>query len=402
MPSTILRALRTGRTFSSTPPLSVSIPSLGQASSPLPPRLGVAQHAIRSHHQINGIQLARYDSSVLGIALSTDDPTHESTSEIIKDVLSFHLTFQYGSQVETALSVTAMLIGLTLVFLGVRLFRPLLFALTWLLVGGAVFFISMLVSSHNSMSSFIAGCVIGLVFAALTIKIWRLALFIAGGAFGFVLWLMFQSLFPSVMSTPAAMYSVLAVAVLVCGYIGMSMEKIALLASTPVLGAFLFLQGLNHFIRSDVNAFQLLTSQGERMCQSNGWCFGLYAAIIGLAAAGMVVQWKYTADLAPIAKSATSPKVHREKSKQKNAPEMIILSSPKNKKQNPFLSNYHPSSPTVRSPFSSTSSRARSCYSSSPSASSGYGNPFGTNSRSGSSSYGYDSQPSVETEYFEG
>lgn len=323
----------------------------------------------RSPH-LAPMELNRYDSG-LGLSIATSNPSgqDESTAEIIRDALTFHLTFEYGDSIETLVAVCAMVVGLTLVFLGVRLFRPLLFALSWLLVGGLVFFISMLISK-NSTSSFIAGTIVGFVLAALVVKLWRVSLFVVGALFGVVLYILFSSLFPSAVATPAAPYVLCIVSAVGFGYLATLMEKNALLITTPVLGAFLFVQGLDHFVHWNLNAFELLTPDGQHKCAGKAICFGLYAALLSLAALGVWVQWNYTADLG-----------HGKVPKRVGPNEMVVLSSPSKKQQ---------------ATAAAASAKKKKLSTAAGDDREGYGNPFATRR----SAYG--GSASVESEYFEG
>jgi hypothetical protein len=322
------------------------------------------------HPHLQPMDLNRYDSG-MGLAIVSKGPD-ESTAEIIRDALTFQLTFEHGESVETMIAVFAMLVGLALVFVGVRLFRPLLFALSWLLLGGLIFFISMLIS-ENSTSSFIAGTIIGFVFAALVVKLWKVSLFVVGGLFGIVLYILFSSLFPSAVSSPAAPYLLCIGSAIGFGYLATQMEKNALLVATPVLGAFLFLQGLDHFIHMNLNAFELLSPDGQKKCSGNAMCFGLYAALISLAAVGIYVQWKWT---------AFGLLGHGKPTKKVGSNEMVVLSSPTKKQQ-----------------AATSAGKKGADKGSEHSSGNPFGNPFATRrSAYPSSAYG----GSVESEYFEG
>ena len=225
--------------------------------------------------------------------------------------------------------------------------------------------------SENSTSSFIAGTVIGFVFAVIVVKLWKVSLFVVGGLFGIVLYILFSSLFPSAVASPAAPYLLCIGAAIGFGYLATQMEKPALLIATPVLGAFLFLQGLDHFIHAHLNAFELLSPDGQKMCSGNPACFGLYAALLSLAAVGIYVQWRWTAfGLLGNGKPV---------SKKVGPNEMVVLSSPTKKQQ-----------------LAATGGGKKGTDHGS---SGGFGNPFASRrSAYPTSSYG----GSVESEYFEG
>ena len=236
--------------------------------------------------------------------------------------------------------------------------QPLLFALCWLFIGGFSYFVSMLLCG-DSFRSLMWGLAVGLVGALVGLKVLRASLALVGALAGFVLWLVFQSLFPSVLDTDLSRFMMLTLVVLSAGFLAVKAQKPALLVCTPLLGSFLLLQGIDHFAAAGLGAFRLLTSEGKRACEGRGACFGLYAALLVVTIAGIVIQWKWTANFG-VPGALSSPRVKSNGSKA--LPEMIVLASPSNNKSsgNPFAS--------AKSP---------------PSASKAYGDPFlNTNRRS--------------------
>jgi len=235
------------------------------------------------------LQLSVYNDASLGVGVQAGNNPgggEQSAAQTAADVLTFNLHFTFGPQVEHAIAVFAILSGLALVAFGVRLFRPLLFAVSWMFIGGLTFFISMLFCK-DSTKSFIAGSVIGFVGGLVILKLWRVSLALVGAASGFVLWLIFQSLFPSAFPHDGARYLTMACAIVLFGALAIRGEKSALLALTPLLGAFLLLQGLDHFVPGmGLGAFRLLTPEGSHSC-TGAKCFGLYAALVGLTAIGL-------------------------------------------------------------------------------------------------------------------
>jgi len=79
----------------------------------------------------------------------------------------------------------------------------------------------------------------------------------------------------------------------VCVCVSVCMEKYWLLVSTPILGSFLAIQGIDHFANLDINVFGTL--QGTAQCSTDE-CYGLWAGVCGLALAGMLIQYRWTAD----------------------------------------------------------------------------------------------------------
>jgi len=285
----------------------------------------MAGRFVSAHFQ--PLQLSAYSDPTLGVGVSTSDPGDDSAAQVAKDMLSFNLHFSFGPQVEHAVALFALLSGMALIGFGVRLFRPLLFATSWLFIGGLTFFISMLFCK-DSTKSFIAGSIIGFVGGLVMVKLWRLSLALVGAASGFVLWLLLQSLWPSLFPHDGARYLVLACLVVLCGALAVRGEKTALLACTPLLGAFLLLQGLDHFVKAELNAFRLLTPEGAHNC-AGAKCFGLYAALVALSIIGWYVQLRWTAKDPLFGKRKaeerqTAPGVRNSK----NIPELMVFPAP--------------------------------------------------------------------------
>jgi hypothetical protein len=84
------------------------------------------------------LQLSVYNDASLGVGVqagSNPGGGEQSAAQTAADVLTFNLHFTFGPQVEHAIAVFAILSGLALVAFGVRLFRPLLFAVSWMFIG---------------------------------------------------------------------------------------------------------------------------------------------------------------------------------------------------------------------------------------------------------------------------
>jgi len=78
------------------------------------------------------------------------------------------------------------------------------------------------------------------------------------------------------------------------GIIALKMEKIWLLLGTPLVGTFLFIQGVDYWVVPPMNVFQILdTSQGG--CTLAG-CYVLYSAVLGGTLLGLFVQYRYTSE----------------------------------------------------------------------------------------------------------
>merc|ERR1712083_324587 len=141
--------------------------------------------------------------------------------------------------------------------------------------------------------------IMGIILGAVTIKLWKFALFCMGVGVGFIAWTTVKALASQYMTTDYIIYGSLAGACLICGIIALKMEKYWLLIGTPIVGAFMFTQGIDHFLEQNVNVFQILdTVGGDTAGCSITECYILYAMVIGLAFIGFVVQYRCTSEMA--------------------------------------------------------------------------------------------------------
>jgi len=90
-------------------------------------------------------------------------------------------------------------------------------------------------------------------------------------------------------------YVALAITMIVLGVFSVWMEQYWLLIATPVLGTFMFFQGLNKFTSWGINAFATLN--GDETCTSQQ-CFAIYAGMVTMCVSGMLVQYELTSKFA--------------------------------------------------------------------------------------------------------
>lgn len=190
------------------------------------------------------------------------------------------------------LAIVAMVVGLILAFFGTRLFKYTLFIIAFLF-GAALGFFIVVKLGGASDGALVAAAILGLILGALAVKIWKASLFLLGAGCGFILWTVFKALFPNVLDSDALLYGVLAGCCLVLGLIAVKMEKVWLLFGTPLVGTFLFIQGVDYFLDPHLNVFQLLdTSSGCTFAS----CYVLYAAVFGGSLFGLFIQYRYTSE----------------------------------------------------------------------------------------------------------
>jgi hypothetical protein len=199
-------------------------------------------------------------------------------------------------ELDVLVAIVLLTIGTIFLFFGTRLFKYTLF-FCCAVIGACLGYYAVVLISENTKVALIVGGVMGLMLGALATKLWKLAIFLLGAACGFVLWLTFKALFPDVLDSEALLYGTLVGLCLVLGLIGLKLEKVWLLIGTPILGSFMFLQGLNVFIpEEDLNVFQIL-HYAKSGCLSDA-CYTLYGLVLGVAALGFLVQWRCTSEWA--------------------------------------------------------------------------------------------------------
>jgi len=123
-----------------------------------------------------------------------------------------------------------------------------------------------------------------------------LGLVLAGAFAAFVLWSAWLTLFPHIIPA-GALYTALAVVLLVGGIVAWWYQKWILLFATPVLGTFLLSEGLSKFEHNDSLSLSVFDAlHGRSYCTSDN-CFGLFAGLVAVALLGLGVQWFFTSGL---------------------------------------------------------------------------------------------------------
>jgi hypothetical protein len=229
----------------------------------------------------------------------TDNLTNNTVTQTMHDIMtkSYTLDFTGGAEIQTAIAIVMLIVGATLVYFGCRVFKFTLFALIFTGVAGVVYFSGMSDPTANQKVVFGVAIATGFVCGLLAIKLWRLALFAVGAFVGFVLWLTYKSLYPesAIMGDEIVAYAALAIMMTVLGVFSVWMEQYWLLVATPVLGTFMFFQGLNKFTSWGINAFATLN--GDETCTSQQ-CFAIYAGMVTMCVSGMLVQYEVTSKFA--------------------------------------------------------------------------------------------------------
>lgn len=141
----------------------------------------------------------------------------------------------------------------------------------------------------------IAAAVCGLVVGVAALKVWKLSIFLIGAGVGLCIWLTVKALFPQWFEDEAAYYISLIATIIVFGLISTKMEKTWLLFGSPVLGAFVFVQGIDTFVEEDLNVFQILDFGENAGCNITA-CYVLYSMVIVLSIVGFLIQYFFTSE----------------------------------------------------------------------------------------------------------
>lgn len=216
------------------------------------------------------------------------------TNPFDEDILDYELDFAGGVAVSVILAVVMIIIGLMLVIAGCRLFKWTLFTVAFILGSFLGYYLFFNLIPDDTQSCLIAAAVVGLVLGVAALKVWKLSIFLIGAAVGMCLWLTAKALFPELFEDEAVFYISVIVTVVIFGCISMKMEKTWLLIGTPILGAFILVQGVDSFIPQDLNVMQILDFKNGG-CKLEE-CYVLYSAVIVLSLLGMFIQYRFTSE----------------------------------------------------------------------------------------------------------
>lgn len=255
----------------------------------------------------------------------------------------FNLDFAGGGAFEVITAIVLMVIGFGFLFWGSQFFKATLFLVAFFFGASLAYFIVMQASPGSSTAAFVVALVAGVLFGSVAIMVLPLSFFILGAACGVVLWLTLKALFPDMLSTPVSMYVVLALLIIICGLVAVKLEKFFIILGTPLIGAFMFIQGIDYFVEDvNFNIFQLLNFApcppggaagagdsdglgGRSTCGCTvGTCYALYAMVLVLWLLGVFVQYRYTSEIGQARRKEKShvqqgTEMNQNKSKKKPA-----------------------------------------------------------------------------------
>ena len=248
--------------------------------------------------------LASVVDVVFASSSSSSGPPSDANSDSHANPFSFSLSFVGANGISYTLAVVAIGWGIVCLFFGVRLFKLSLFLITCMAVGGLTFYLCMLASDGNSKLSFGLALTFGIIAGCIVLKLFMLGLLLAGSLTAFIVWSTWLQLFPHMIPS-GALYTALGIVLLSGALIAYWLQKKILLFATPVIGTFLFSEGvsaLHHDPSLSFNVFAAL--HGDEYCTTSQ-CKYLYAGLGAICITGFAVQWYFTSGL-------------REKSKKSN------------------------------------------------------------------------------------
>lgn len=207
----------------------------------------------------------------------------------------FKLDFAGGITVGILIAVLCLILGLFYLLVGARYPKASVASCTFLFVTGGLFFLLNFFDIETYIC-LIVGALVGLVTIAITLKLWKVGLFVLGGGAGFVIWLVVKALAADSFTDAATIYASLAAVVLVCGLLALKWEKQIFITATSLIGSFFLVQGADALIPGHASVFSLINDTTGLVCSyDHEWCMGIYIGIFAIAVVGIVVQFKVTA-----------------------------------------------------------------------------------------------------------
>jgi hypothetical protein len=216
-------------------------------------------------------------TSVLAESSSTGSSSSSSSGTepdpYASNPFSFGLDFVGGNGLEHLIAIVLLIWGLTLLFFGVRLFKFSLFIIAWFAVGSLVYYLAFLASKGDSKAAFISAMVFGILAGCIVIKLYKIGLTFVGVFCAYILWEVFVSLFPHAVPAGGS-YTFLVLALIGGGLLARYFQKWILLCATPIIGTFMFSQGLSKYLEdTSLQLNALATMHGNVDCDNDG-CLG--------------------------------------------------------------------------------------------------------------------------------
>ncbi|CAH0473856.1 unnamed protein product [Peronospora belbahrii] len=235
----------------------------------------------------------------------TDSSLRSSSSSSSTDGVVGHISdsIQVGPSIA---AVVAIIGGLAVNTCGYRLLRPTMFGCGFL-VGG--YLLSAIVEyivddqSYERTAFWISYLIGGLILGSIVVSIYNAGIFLIGAAAGVFLATIINTsfgyrLYPNDPTT--GLFIMAIVLGLICGLLVFKIERLAIIASTALVGSVLFVNGVGYFIGAfpkltDIKDYRYKNEDGDYVYDIPGEWWGYFVGILVVFIFGIAVQIKMTA-----------------------------------------------------------------------------------------------------------
>jgi len=197
-------------------------------------------------------------------------------------------------------AVAAILLGIFLIFFGLKLLRPTLFIFGFLSTVGILlllFYGAILPADHALWVGWVVlggSCILGLLVGYLTSKIAKIGLFLLGAWLGYVVGLILYGAFLYTINSQVTLWVTVSVLALVFGGLSFLVYEHAVIFGTSIVGSYMFIRGISLLAGGFPNEYTLIDDIKSGHMSGVGWKFYVYMASMLIAAVvGIIFQEKW-------------------------------------------------------------------------------------------------------------
>jgi len=189
-------------------------------------------------------------------------------------------------------SILLIIFGAAYCFFGYRLFHILLFILGWII--GAVIFWNVL-EEHTTLAPWavlVIAVTIGILFGILAIVFYFIGIFVVGALLGLIIISSILSVKEgTLIPNETVRIVVVVIFSLFCGVLAIFLQKIMIIVSTAITGAYWIVSGIDYLIKGNISQFipEMFRGNLEDL-QTNWKTWLMLSFLIVLSIAGIVVQ----------------------------------------------------------------------------------------------------------------
>jgi len=205
--------------------------------------------------------------------------------------------FHFDSAIlQYVLTGVGILIGLTLVLFGYRLFKPVLFIVGFIVGAGIVYLILWRYSSVGILVLVLAPIAVGILCGILLLWFAVAGIFVLGAALGFLLFSLFMSSREGgLIGSKLTEYLVMAGVTLAGGILALIFQKTVIILATSFGGAFAVLAGIDRYLGGGFAEVIPHIIQGHSdLIQAGLKTYIEIGACVLLSVIGIIVQFKKT------------------------------------------------------------------------------------------------------------